>query len=146
MWPIPALNCPSANDTLRNQGHEQDPQVRTEQALSPSLSLPWPGGMGAGGCVWAQRADRLHGGKLRALGSLGQRAQEVFPLEHSCPLTCKAEVGPLPLQWPYSSPWDTPWSQTLGVAQARSRNPVSSRKNLFVIVSLCAPGQSKSTL
>ena len=77
----------------------------------------------------AQRVDRLHGGKFRALGSLRQRAQEVFPLEHSCPLTCKAEVGPLPLQWPYSLPWDTPWSQTLGVAQARSRSPVSSRKN-----------------
>lgn len=50
-------------------------------------------------CVGSEE-DRLHGEKLRGAGKFDTGAQEVFSLEHSCPLTCKAEVQPPPLQWP----------------------------------------------
>ena len=57
-----------------------------------------------------------------------QRAKEVFPLGHGCPLTCKAEVcppsiGPGHRMGP-TCPGIPLGARHLGVAQARGRSPV----------------------
>lgn len=73
---------------------------------------------------------------------LTQRAQEVFSLEHLCPLTCKARSpAPRPsngLVWEWSPCSGYSLSQTLGFAQARSRRPPAPVRTLFVIVWLRA--------